>query len=163
LTDIFDDKQTESTEPEYEPAPEVDPRQLNQAQQQVEDYNLCRLPALASTSTEVLQDIYTPDRDTQNEYDNYHALKDWTLTYTKNDEERNYLMLGGHLVTALEYNGLHLVAHAVNSEDKRFAALLRSHNFSQQRELRSTRQFIEGKEKKEQEKGLFSFMSKKEE
>jgi hypothetical protein len=156
---------TPQEEEEYtnEPPERYTPQQMTDAQRQVDYYNEGRLPPLASNATEVLQDIYTPDRDIENKFDKFHALKDWTLTYTKTDEERNYLMLGGYLVTACEYNGLTIVSAAVNSEDKRFAGLLRSHNFAQQRELRSTRQFVEGREKKEQSKGIFDFMNKKDE
>lgn len=146
-----------------EPPQTYTPKQLTEAQQQVDYYNEGRLPPLANTTTEVMQDIYTPDRDIENQFDKLHAVKDFTLTYTKTDEERNFLMLGGYAETACEYNGLHNVAKALLSEDKRFMGLLRSHNFAQQRELRSTRQFVEGREKKDQEKGLFSFMNKKEE
>jgi hypothetical protein len=155
----------EQNEDDYsnEPPQRYTPKQLNEAQQQVDYYNEGRLPPLANSSTEVMQDIYTPDRDIDNRFDYLHALKDFTLTYTKTDEERNFLMIGGYAETACDYNGLYNVAKALLSEDKRFMGLLRSHNFAQQRELRSTRQFVEGREKKEQDKGLFSFMSKKQE
>jgi len=174
LSELFKKPAEQPTEPTTEPTendeqysnepPETyTPKQLIEAQQQVDYYNEGRLPPLANSATEVMQDIYSPDRDIENEFDKFHAIKDWTLTYTKNDEERNYLMVGGHLVTACQYNKLHNVANAVNAEDKRFAALLRSHNFAQQRELRSTRQFVEGREKKDENKGIFGFMNKKEE
>jgi len=123
-----------------------------------------RLPPSARTNTELMQVIIEPSRDPNNAYDEYHAIKDWDLTYTKNEEQVQYLMLYGHLVTAIhELLGLPKAARAVNAEAKRYAALLRSRDFAQQREIRSFRQFVEGKEKKEKHgAGLFSRVQKEE-
>ena len=126
----------------------------NQPTTQLEDA-MRRMPAPARTTTELMQSIIEPTSDPEDRYDKYHALKDWDLTYTKNPEQRQYLMLGGKLVTALEHNGMFESASAINAECKRFAALLRSQEFAQQRELRSIRQFMEGKEEKKSSGGGF--------
>jgi hypothetical protein len=162
---LTEETPTEQQDDNYanEPPAAYTQQQLTEAQKQVEYYNDGRLPPLANSTTEVMQDIYTPDRDIGNIFDKNHALKDFTLTFTKNDAERNFLMISGYAQTACKYNGLNNVADALLSEDKRFMGLLRSHNFAQQKELRSARQFVEGREKKDSEKGFFSFMNKKEE
>lgn len=114
-----------------------------------------RMPAPARNTTELMESIINPTFDPEDRYDKYHALKDWDLTYTKTPEQRQYLMLGGKLVTALEHNGMLEAASAINAECKRYAALLRSQNFAQQTELRSIRQFMEGKEEKKASGGGF--------
>jgi hypothetical protein len=116
-----------------------------------------RLPPTARNTTELMQSIIEPTSDPNDRYDKYHALKDWDLTYTKTTAQQDYLMLGGKLVTALEHNGMLESASAVNAECKRKAALYRSQDFAQQRELRSVRQFMEGKEEqKKTGSGLFN-------
>lgn len=107
-----------------------------------------RMPAPSRNTTELMEAIINPTNDPEDKYDKYHALKDWDLTFTKDPQQRQYLMLGGKLVTALEHNGMFESASAINAECKRYAALLRSQDFAQQRELRSIRSFMEGKEEK---------------
>lgn len=133
-------------------APEEQPEaMLNEMQR--------RLPPQVRSGTELMQSIIEPTCDPDNVYDQFHALKDWDLTFTKTDEQRNYLMIAGQLVTALHHNGLNEPASAINAEAKRYAALLRSQDFSQQKELRAIRQYVEGKERTEnvgRGGGLFS-------
>lgn len=114
-----------------------------------------RMPAPSRNTTELMESIINPSNDPEDVYDKWHALKDFDLTYTKTPEQRNYLMIGGKLVTALQHNGMLESASAVNAECKRYAALLRSQDFAQQRELRSIRQFMEGKEEKKNTGGGF--------
>jgi len=139
-------KQIQSEAPEEQPE-----AMLNEMQR--------RLPPQVRSGTELMQSIIEPTNDPNNAYDQFHALKDWDLTFTKTDEQRTYLMIAGKLVTALYHNGLDEPAAAINAEAKRYAALLRSQDFSQQKELRAIRQYVEGKEKRENVKGgggLFS-------
>ena len=133
-------KQIQSEAPEEQPE-----AMLNEMQR--------RLPPQVRSGTELMQSIIEPTNDPDNVYDSFHALKDWDLTFTKTDEQRNYLMIAGQLVTALHHNGLKEPASAINAEAKRYAALLRSQDFSQQKELRAIRQYVEGKERTENFKG----------
>lgn len=127
---------------------------INQPAAQLDEIQK-RMPAPSRNTTELMESIISPTNDPEDEYDKYHAIKDWDLTYTKDPQQRQFLMLGGKLVTALHHNGMNESASAINSECKRYAALLRSQDFAQQRELRSIRQFMEGKEEKKQSGGGF--------
>lgn len=125
--------------------------------QNVIDEKYKRLPPVARSTTELMQSIIEPTLDPNKPYDSYHAIKDWDLTYTKTDEQVQYLMLYGQLTTQLHHWDLQEAAQAINAEAKRYAALLRSRDFAQQREIRSFRQYMEGKEKKEKKHaGLFN-------
>jgi len=132
---------------------ELQERQL-EAARDADTQNFGESRMASQSSTEVFEKIFTPTQKQGSMYDKYHALRDYTLTYTKNEGQIKLFLIDAELISALLRDHLIEPANMFLAESKLFAGLLRSQDFSQQRELTTARHHVErvGGEKK---KGLF--------
>lgn len=132
---------------------ELQEHQLEQARNaETQGFGESRMAS--QSGTEVFEKIFTPTQKQGSVYDKYHALRDYTLTFTKNEGQIKLFLIDAELISALLRDHLVEPANMFLAESKLFAGLLRSQGFAQQKELTTARHNIErvgGKEKK----GLF--------
>ena len=108
----------------------------------------------SQSSIETFEKIFTPT-EKPDKFSKRHSKRDFSLTYTQNDKQRNFLSLMAELISALDHDHLKEVADIYDAERANYCALLRSHNFMQQRELTTSRHHIDRAVSGQKKKGLF--------
>lgn len=108
----------------------------------------------SQSSIETFEKIFTPT-EKNDKFSKRHAKRDFSLTYTQNDKQRNFLSLMAELISALDHDHLKEVADIYDAERANYCALLRSHNFMQQKELTTSRHNIDRATGGQNKKGLF--------